>query len=706
MMRKLFRVYLNVLSCFILFSFIIAASISASAVTFLQRQKINANPPGSTAQFGYALAISGDTMVVGAHNYDTAPTTGINIGAAYVFVRSGGTWVQQAQLLASDGVAGDEFGYSVAISGDTIVVGSLRAETPLSNSGAAYVFVRNGSVWTQQQKLTANDGAAEDEFGNAVAINGDTVVVGSHSADQPNGNGHAGAVYIFNRSGSVWTQSQKLIPTGTILFGDFLGESVAISGDTIAAGAYGDDEPQSNAGTIYVYVRSGGVWTQQQKLIVPDGTTNDSLGMAVAIDGDTIVAGAREDTPIVSQPAYGAAYVFVRNGGVWSQQQKLTASDGAGFDRFGWSVAVMGDSIAIGAREDDTSAGPDAGSAYIFTRSGATWTEQQKIVQSDAFNGDRFGASVGFQSNSVLVVGAAEKNLPTSGGAGVAYIFTLPKYPFFDYDGDGKSDISIFRSSNGQWWYQQSSDNVVKANQFGTSSDKPVPADYDGDGKTDVAIFRPSTGEWFVLRSSNGSFYAAPFGISTDKPVPADYDGDGFADIAIFRPTDATWYINRTTSGIQITQFGANGDVPQPADYDGDKKADICIFRPTGGSGSGEWWMLRSTAGLFATPFGTATDKPVPADYTGDGKADIAIFCPSTAEWFILRSEDLSFYAAPFGANGDIPAPGDYDGDGKTDLAVFRSSSATWFILRSTQGLYIQNFGASGDLPTQASFIP
>ena len=276
-----------------------------------------------------------------------------------------------------------------------------------------------------------------------------------------------------------------------------------------------------------------------------------------------------------------------------------------------------------------------------------------------------------------------------------------------DFDGDGKTDLSIFRSSVGQWWYQRSSDNIVPAYTFGTTTDKITPGDYDGDGKTDVAFFRPSTGEWYVLRSSDLTFFAAPFGNSTDTPAPADFDGDGKTDLTVFRPSIATWFtLKSSDNSVQTTPFGIAQDIPQPADYDGDGRADIGVFRPSGGSGNAEWWILRSTAGLFATPFGSATDKPVVGDYTGDGKTDIAFFRPSSSEWFILRSEDLSFYAAPFGASGDTPVPGDYDGDGKFDLGVFRPSNVTWFVSKTTGGTLIQPFGAIGDKPVPSAFIP
>lgn len=276
---------------------------------------------------------------------------------------------------------------------------------------------------------------------------------------------------------------------------------------------------------------------------------------------------------------------------------------------------------------------------------------------------------------------------------------------FADFDGDTKTDVSIFRPSNGQWWVQRSSDIVTFALTFGNSTDKIAPADYDGDGKTDIAFWRPSSGEWFVLRSSNNTFFAFPFGANNDLPVPGYFDSDAIADYAVFRPSNSTWFILKSAGGTQITTFGTSGDQPVPADYDGDSIADIAIFRP-GAGGTSQWWVLRSSGGVFATTFGTSGDKPVQGDYTGDGKADIAFFRPSSSQWFVLRSEDLSFFSAPFGAAGDIPVPGDYDGDAKNDLAVFRPGSNTWFVSRTSGGNIIQGFGATGDQPVPSAYVP
>lgn len=271
----------------------------------------------------------------------------------------------------------------------------------------------------------------------------------------------------------------------------------------------------------------------------------------------------------------------------------------------------------------------------------------------------------------------------------------------FDFDGDSKADLSIFRPNAGEWWTLGSSNGSTRAAQFGSSSDRIVPADYTGDGKTDVAIFRPSDGNWFVLRSEDQTFYAFPFGSNGDTPVPDDFDADGKADAAVYRPSTGVWFVSRSSGGNDIRQFGIAGDLPVNADYDGDGRSDIAIYRPS----LGQWWIQRSTLGTTVWQFGNTTDRTVPGDYTGDGKADVAIFRPTTGEWSIMRSEDQSFYSFPFGAAGDIPASGDYDGDGRFDAAIFRPSSTTWFAQRSTAGTMIQQFGSTGDIPLPSVFV-
>jgi hypothetical protein len=270
---------------------------------------------------------------------------------------------------------------------------------------------------------------------------------------------------------------------------------------------------------------------------------------------------------------------------------------------------------------------------------------------------------------------------------------------FMDFDGDRKTDLSIFRPGPKEWWYNRSTDGGNAAFQFGATGDVLTPADYTGDGKTDVALFRPSNGNWFILRSEDSSFYAFPFGTNGDVPAPADYDADGRADPAVFRSGE--WYIARSTGGTTIAGFGSGGDKPVAADYDGDGRADLAIYRAS----AGQWWINRSTAGTVVYLFGTPTDRTVQGDYTGDGKVDVAFFRPSTNEWYVLRSEDTSFFSFPFGAAGDIPTPGDYDGDGRNDPAIFRPSTSFWFAQRSTAGTLIQQFGVNGDVPLPSVYV-
>lgn len=273
----------------------------------------------------------------------------------------------------------------------------------------------------------------------------------------------------------------------------------------------------------------------------------------------------------------------------------------------------------------------------------------------------------------------------------------------FDFDGDSKTDISIFRPSLGQWWYLRSSDLGNRAFQFGQSSDKIVPADFTGDGKTDVAFWRPSTGERFVLRSEDNSFFAFPFGTNGDVPVPADFDGDGKADPAVFRPANSTWFILNSSGGTTIQPFGLTDDAPIPNDFDGDGKADLAVYRPS----ESQWFYQRSTDLVVkGFQFGASGDKAVPADFTGDGKTDIAFWRPGSGEWYILRSEDNSFFAFPFGTNGDIPVAGDYDGDGKADAAVFRPSNNIWYLQRSTAGFTAVQFGIANDIPIPSAYTP
>ncbi len=267
-----------------------------------------------------------------------------------------------------------------------------------------------------------------------------------------------------------------------------------------------------------------------------------------------------------------------------------------------------------------------------------------------------------------------------------------------DFDGDLKTDISVFRPSAESWYILNSSNGSFRAERFGAATDIPVPEDYDGDNITDIAVFRPSNGGWYYLRSSDGAFNGLQFGQQGDIPVAADYDGDAKADIAVYRPSNGTWYrLNSMNGAFSAVTFGASEDIPITGDYDGDGKTDITVFRPSNGT----WYRLNSTNSAFsAVTFGAGTDIPVVGDFDGDGKSDITVYRPSNGTWYRLNSSNGSFSAVAFGASEDIPVVGDYDGDGRDDIAVFRPSNGGWYILRSSNGSLLANqFGQAGDLP-------
>jgi len=413
--------------------------------------------------------------------------------------------ILQARLLPQDPTDSDSFGKAVALSadGNTALVGNdTDNKTGVFVAGAAYVYTRSAAgVWTQQARLQASDIANNAFFGNAVALSadGNTALV----SISPDGNGpiKVGAAYVFTRSGNVWTQQQRLQADDTGV-GDGFGGTLALSADGNIAfvSAGGDDHAAGvDAGSLYVFTRSGGVWTQQQRLQADDAGPGDVFGtVAITPDAGTVLVGAAGDNNSGGSDA-GSAYVFIRNGATWTQQARIQAADGGAGDNFGFSVALGagGNTALVGAHRDDHAAGVDAGSAYVFTRSGTTWTQQQRLQAGDARPDDFFGGRVALSvDGNVALVTAHRADDGERSLAGAAYVFTR----------------------SGAAWAQQHKLQIhdpTSHDEFGTS------AALSADGNTALV--------GAAFHRVNGLFSGAAYVfVDTSQPVPSRIDDTAF----------------------------------------------------------------------------------------------------------------------------------------------------------------------------------
>ena len=354
--------------------------------------------------YGDTVDISGDYAVSGNRYFDVGAVN--NQGIAYVYKKSGNTWTEIQQLTASDGIANDGFGYSVAIDGDTIVVTARGVDVGAqSNAGAVYVFTRDGDTWTQQgSRFTTDTPIGGRNFGISCDISGDTIVVGADgiSSGLSTNIGKEGAAYVFTRTGDTWTQQQKL-ESPTPSNKEYFGQQVAISGDTVIAGAYlRDVGTKTGAGAAFVFTRSSGTWSQQQELTASDADFNDRFAESVDIDGDYIVCGAQNANP-PSPGSIGAIYIFYRSGNTWTQQQRISAFDATGTN-IGERVGIGGNTIVVGARANDLGGGSYSGTAYVFTRSGTTWTLKSKHAPAVSAPFDDFGAAAATVSYTHLTL--------------------------------------------------------------------------------------------------------------------------------------------------------------------------------------------------------------------------------------------------------------------------------------------------------------
>jgi uncharacterized protein (TIGR03437 family) len=373
---------------------LLAAPLAATNPGWTQQQILTASDGMISAEFGASITVDGNTAVIGAPSQN-------GWGAAYVYVQNGGAWDFQQELTASDRTANAYFGYSISVSGDTVVIGAFGSGA--GDRGSAYVFVRSGTVWTQQQELTTADGLPGDRFGYSVSVDQDTAVIGARLKTF-GANGEQGAAYVFRRNGTVWTQQQELMASDGAAV-DCLGTSVSLSGNAVAIGASCKTVAGNpGQGAAYVFTLSAGVWSQQQELTA---AASGGFGDSVSLCAGTLLVGGANN----SGSGPGAAWVFTLSGGIWSQQQQLTPSDGGSADWFGSSVSLSGSNALIGAYGH----GSSQGVAYVFVQSGGVWAQKQELVASDPAVGSAFGISV-CVDGEIAMIGALH------GGPGAAYV--------------------------------------------------------------------------------------------------------------------------------------------------------------------------------------------------------------------------------------------------------------------------------------------
>ena len=422
------------------------------------------------------------------------------MGAVYIYSWSGIAWDQEIKLSNPDSDLDDRFGSSVAISGDVLIVGAELDDNLGNNSGTAYIFRNGPDGWIVEQELVAFDGAAGDFFGVAVWIDGDVAIVGA-VGDDDNDVG-PGSAYIYRFDGKAWVEEQKLLPSppGSNQFGAF----VSISGDAAIVGAYwdGDNGFQSGAAYIYRYDANSKVWLQETKLHDPNGASQDNFGWSVAINGDVVIVGARGDDD--NGDNAGSAFIYRLSGKVWLQQAMLVASDGNSADRFGYSVDVSGDMAICGAWNGDGNE-TDSGSAYIFQFVGTDWIEQAKLQASDGSDNDQFGFWSSIDNTWAIVGARLDDDHGSSSGS--AYAFG----GLSDCNDNGTLDICDIADGESQ-----------DDNKNGIPDDCECPWDLDKSGSVGTSDLLALFAQWGTAG-------------------PADFDGNGVVNTSDLLILFANW---------------------------------------------------------------------------------------------------------------------------------------------------------------------
>ncbi len=671
--------------------------------------------------FGYSIAVDGDYAVVGTYGYEDTR------GAAYVLYHDGTNWTNVARLRHLSRDSDDRFGWSVDISGDNIVVGAYRESDPFANSGFAYVFTKPASGWTdmtQTARLEASDPAASDFFGISVAISGDNIVVGAHFDDDDGS--ASGSAYVFTKPGSGWTDMSE---TGKLTasdgaFSDKFGSSVGISGDIIVVGAPEDDDNGSNSGSVYLFQKPVSGWTNMNetaKLKPSDGVIGDHFGNSIDMSGDQIAVGA------YFAASGGSAYLFEKPGTGWvnmGHTAKLTPSDGVSGDLFGRSVSVSGDNVVVGSYQDDDN-GVNSGSAYVFTEPGSGWanmTQTAKLTASDGVSGDALGIGVGI-SGDKIICGASSADLGGT-NVGSVYLYEEPMSGWINGTQDQKILPPSYIACPGCLYGTSVSIDgnyaVVGAPQYQNNGSAFV-LNFDGSIWNTVAELTASDGV-------TGDNFGVSVSISADNVVVgADRDddkGSSSGSAYVFTKPVSGWSNMTETAKLAVSDGTANDMLGYSVSIDGD---NIVVGAYNAGVTSNEpgavyvytkpgatWTTMNQTGKLTASDgshddfFGYSVsisgDNAVVGSYSdddlGSGSGSAYVFTKPGAGWANmtqtakLNASDGSstdYFGYSVSISGDNVVVGAYNDDDNQfnsgSAYVFTKPGATWANMTQTAKL-------------------
>ncbi len=635
------------------------------------------SPNGPAYNFlGYSVDISGDTAIIGAKRDGV---NGFHSGSAYIFRSNGSNWDEKAKLLASDGTAGDKFGCSVSISGDTAVIGAYGDRDNGNYSGSAYIFRFDGSNWVQEAKLLASDGAQTDYFGYSVAISGNVAVIGTGLSIY---NNSPGSAYIFRFDGSNWIEEAKLLASDGAPYDDF-GSSVAISGNVAVIGARLHDPN----GSAYIFRFNGSSWIEEAKLSVSSSSRLGEFGRTVGISGDTVVISARE------VGIYSSVYIFRFNGINWFEEAKLVHPESSSRNYFGEAVGICGDTVVISAHENR-----DNSTAYVFRFDGTNWVQKNKLFASDGAEDDHFGASIGIWGNTV-VIGA----------------------PFDDDNGSFSGSAYIFGLDGATWEAKLLASDGEAEERFGRSSvsgdTAVIGAPYDNDNGNysgSAYIFRFDGANWVEeakLLASDGAesdYFGCSVGISGDTAVIGasgdDDNGGNSGSTYIFRFDGTNWAEEAkllASDGAAMDRFGASVSVSGDTAVIGasgdtvNHSGSVYIFRFDGTSWVQEQ-KLTASDGAAADKFGvsvsisgdTALIGAYADDDNGNSSGSAYIFRFDGANWVqeqkLLASDGATedYFGLPVGVSGDTAVIGahydDDNGSNSGSAYIFRFNGANW----------------------------